>query len=263
MANLKNAPLVYTLGMINFPQIPDVKRFKDKFFDKIRHDYPLSDSVKVRVVNTDFSPQGIRLSQQENELWQFSSIDKKWGVILTDQSLCIHTIKYYDFLNFSDRFRKALSALLEVPSIGIEWITSVGFRYVNLIETQNNETLDKYIMPWVLPQIPPQESLSIIEGAYFARYKTTIGELRLQTLRNPPFTLPIELQSSLTLKNEWLKKRPDNDFAIVDIDHSTACNQCPMNLSDALEKLENLRNQAKGVFDSIGTDFSRKYWSGE
>ncbi len=260
MTNLKNAPLIYTLGMINFPQVPDIKRFKDKFFDKIRHDYPLPDDVKVRVVNTGFSTQGISLSQIENELWQFSSIDKKWGIILTDQSLCIHTVDYYDFLNFSNRFKKTLSALLEVPSIDIEWMTSIGFRYVNLIETHNNETLDKYILSWVLPEIPPQESLSIIEGAYFARYKTTIGELRLQALRNPPFTLPIELQSSLTIKNGWLKARPDNDFAIVDIDHSMVCYQCSINLSDALEKLEGLRKQAKTVFDSIGTDFAKKYW---
>ena len=263
MTNLKKAPLIYTLGMINFPQVPDIKRFKDKFFDKIRRDYPLPDEVKVRVVNTGFSAEGVHLSQQENELWQFSSIDKKWGIILTDQSLCIHTIEYYDFLNFSDRFEKNLSALLEVPTIDIEWMTSIGFRYVNLIETQDNETLDKYILSWVLPEIPPQDSLSIIEGAYFARYQTTIGELRLQALRKPPFTLPIELQSPLTIKNGWLKTRPENEFAIVDIDHSAVCNECSMSIPNALEKLGNLRKQAKTVFNSIGTPFAKKYWGEE
>ena len=62
--------------------------------------------------------------------------------------------------------------------------------------------------------------MSIIEGAYVARYKTEVGELRLQSLRNPQFTLPPELQSPLIVKNGWIRNRPGTDFALVDIDHS-------------------------------------------
>ena len=63
MTALKNAPLIYTLGMIQFPKIPNIGRFVDLFLDKIRSDYPLVDEVKVPVFNADFSPQGIQIGQ--------------------------------------------------------------------------------------------------------------------------------------------------------------------------------------------------------
>lgn len=263
MTHLKNAPLMYTLGVINFPKVPDILRFKDKFFDKIRHDYPLPDDVKVKVINTDFSTQGITVTEQENELWQFLSIDKSWGIIFTGQSLCLHTIDYFTFTDFSSRFQKALSAILDVPDIGIDWMTSIGFRYVNLVETKENEELATYINPWVLPDPPSQTNISITEGAYFSRFKTNWGELRLQAFRNPTFTLPIELQSPLIIKNGWIKTRPEKEFAIIDIDHSTACSECSMDVHDAVEKLSNLRLLAKQVFSSIGTEFATRYWDKE
>lgn len=40
MTALKNAPLIYTLGMIQFPKVPGIERFIDLFLDKIRNEYP-------------------------------------------------------------------------------------------------------------------------------------------------------------------------------------------------------------------------------
>lgn len=193
--------------------------------DFCRNEYPLLDEVKVPVYTANFSPQGIQVGQQESRLAQFLSIDKKWGFILTEQGLYLHSIDYQDFENFVCRFQIGMEALLKLPDIGIQWVRSIGIRYVNLITPKSKHELNKYIHPWVLPNEPTDSQLSIIQSAYVARYKTKIGELRLQSLRNPQFTLPPELQSPLILKNEWIKERPKLDFALIDIDHSITFEQ--------------------------------------
>src|ERR1700738_3403426 len=205
MTALKNAPLIYTLSMIQFPKIPGVERFVDLFLDKIRSEYPLVDDVKVPVFNANFSPQGIQIGQHESRIWQFTSVDRKWGFTLTDQALCLHTVDYRDFPDFSHKFLKGLESFLKVTGIGVDWMTAIGIRYVNLVITESKYLLKDYLNPWTLPIEPPKTQLSIIEGAYVARYKTGVGELRLQSLRNPQFTLPPELQSSLIIKNGWIR----------------------------------------------------------
>lgn len=261
MTRLKHAPLIYSLGMIQFPKIPNVERFVDFFLDEIRNEYPLSNEVRVPIYTADFSPQGIQMGQQESKLFQFLSVDQKWGFILTEQGLFLHSVNYQDFEDFSTRFYKGLEALVRIPDIEIHWITALGIRYVNLIVSKSKYELNEYIHSWVLPNEPSQSQLSIIQSAYVARYKTEIGELRLQSLRNPQFTLPPELQSPLILKNGWIKERPEADFALIDIDHSITYSQpIKIETKKIIQNLSDLQGISKTVFESIGTDFAHKEW---
>jgi uncharacterized protein (TIGR04255 family) len=263
MANLKNAPLIYTLGMINFPRVPNIERFTDKFLDLIRSEYPLGDDISMPVFSANVGPEGIHVGQQETKIWQFASVDRAWGFVLTDQALCLHTSCYHDFADFSSRYEFGIKALLNIPEIGIKWISAVGIRYVDLVVSQPDEELSKYLQSWVLPVEPPSSPLEILDGAYIARYKTNLGEFRLQALRCPQFTLPPELQSPLTVKNGWVKNRPDTDFALIDTDHSLAFNP-PVNINadDALTTLSKLHDVSKAIFNSIGTSFAKNLWEG-
>jgi uncharacterized protein (TIGR04255 family) len=264
MKKLKNAPLIYTIGLIKFPRIPAVDRFIDSFHDKIRSEYPLGDEFKISVLNADFGSQGVQFAQQENKVWQFTSVDQDWAFVLTDQSLCLHTVNYQDFSYFADRFKKGLNTLLQTPDIGIEWAIMIGLRYVNLVSAKGNDKLNDYLQPWILPPEPPQGSLTIIQGAHVTRYSTEIGELRMQVLKNPQFTLPPELQSPLIIKNEWVKNRPETDFALVDIDHSiTFTHPVKITLSSAIKNLSDLNRISKVVFESTGTKLSHKSWGGK
>jgi len=261
MAVLKNAPLIYTLGMIQFPRVPGIERFIDPFLDKIRNQYPLVDEIKVPIFNADFSPQGIQIGQSESKLWQFMCVDRKWGFILTEQALCLHTVEYLDFPHFAKRFQNGLEALLQIPGIAIEWMTALGVRYVNLMIAKANYSLKDYLDSWVLPVEPPHSKLSLVEGAYVVRYKTDVGELRLQSLLNPQYTLPPELQSQLIVKNEWIASRPTTDFALIDIDHYMTFSQpVSMKTKDVLKRLKDLRSISRDVFMSVGTEFAHKAW---
>ena len=252
---IKDSPLIYSLGMIQFPKVPGMERFIDLFLDAIRKEYPLVDEVKIPVFGADCNSQGFQM------VWQFASIDRKWGFVLTDQVLCLHTVDYRDFSNFSDCFQKGLEALLKVPGIGIDWVTAIGIRYVNLVVAKGSYTLKDYLDSWVLPAEPPRSQLSIIEGAYVARYKTAIGELRLQSMRNPQYTLPPELHSPFIAKNGWLRSRPKEDFALIDIDHSMMFSQPEsMKILESLQQLKALHEVSKEIFLSFGTEFSQAAW---
>lgn len=263
MANLKHAPLVYTLGMFQFPRIPDIGRFADKFLDRIRGDYPLSDCVSMPIVSAEFGTQGLQISQQDSKLWQFLSIDKNWGFILNENSLCLHTVQYHDFPDFATRFKSGITALLGIEDIGIRWVTALGMRYIDMVVPGEN-ALQNLLQPWLLPAVLPESNMIILDGAYITRYQTDLGELRLQAMRNPPFTLPPELQNPLIAKNGWAKERPSNEFAIVDTDHGiTYSDPKVIDITEIMASLDGLHLASKKVFESMSTSLAAKMWGDE
>lgn len=258
---MKNPPLIYTIALVKFPKVPAIARFIDRFHDAIRDEYPLSDEFNLSFLNADFDSQNVQFTQQETKVWQFTSIDQRWALVLSDQSICLHTNDYQSFADFSDRFKKSLSKLLHISDIGIEWTTMIGLRYVNLVKPKHNINLNAYLQPWVLPTELLNSPLITCQGVYVTSYTSKAGELRLQVLRNPQFTLPPELQSPLIIKNEWIKARPESDFAIVDIDHSnTFTHPTKIALTQTIKTLSSLNQISKNIFKLTGTELSHKNW---
>jgi len=262
MGNMKNAPLIYTIGMIQFPRVPQLERFIDKFLDLVRAEYPLDDQSVLQTFNANINPDGIKMdSPQQTKMWQFASDDRKWGIILSDQVFCLHTASYHDFLGFSQRFRQGIGILKKIPGIDISWIRSIGLRYINLVVPKEGLKVQDYLQPWVLPEGPPDVPLTPIEGICAVRYETEYGELRLQTLQNPPFVLPPELNSPFVRKNGWLKDKPENAYAVIDIDHLALYHALLKFEGDnVIDTLVHLREISRKVFDSIGTKKAKKIW---
>jgi uncharacterized protein (TIGR04255 family) len=259
---MKHAPLIYTIGMIQFPRVPHLERYIDKFLELVRAQYPFDDQSTSQTFNANISSDGIKMeSPQETKLWQFASVDRKWGIILSDQAFCLHTASYHDFQGFSQRFKEGISTLKKVPDIDISWIRSVGLRYVNLIVPKDKMTLQDYLQPWVLPGEPPKVPLKPIQGICAVRYKTDCGELRLQTLQNPPFILPPELNSPFVLKNGWVKDNPTSEYAVIDIDHGTVYpTPLKFEVNGVINTLGHLRKISRKVFDKIGREKAIKMW---
>lgn len=236
----------YVIGMVQFPKVPTMEHFIHQFMDKIRHDYPLEDRATSQIFNTNFLPGTIQFERQEAVLWQFISIEKSWGFVLTDQAFCLHTNSYQNFENFIERFHHGLAALIDIPGIDIAWLLAIGVRFVNMVVPIEGQQLASFVGSWILPMEPPGAHLEVIESVYVARYKTKYGELRLQMLRNPPLTLPPELNTSLVQKNGWLKEKPEDEFALIDLDHiSRFKDPIKFNLESISKYLLNLRNTTK------------------
>lgn len=256
---MKKAPLIYTVGMIQFPRIPDFERFIERFMESIRKDYPLDDCWNAQSINAQITPEGIKMEPVETKLWQFTSIDRKWGYVLNEQALFFHTADYQDFESFSKRFETGIIALAALDNIDIKWMNSVGIRYVNMIVPHERESIKDYLKPWLIPAKVPE--LDIMQGIHSVRYKTNQGGMRVQALFNPTFTLPPELNSPFLVKNGWIKAKPSTEFSLIDIDHSTTwITPKSFDITSAFLTLAELKKVAKTMFDSIGTPKAMKFW---
>jgi uncharacterized protein (TIGR04255 family) len=264
MANLPKAPLVYMFGMVRFPKVPGMDRFTPAFHDAMRSDYPLADEVTAQAISAEFGPAGVaKFEQVETKVWQFAARDKSFAFLLGDEFLGLHTASYLDHQDFSQRFERGLRGLLGVPEIGIAWVHSVGIRYIDLIVPRPRETLAQYFVPQALPlEIHIEDSLlEMRESLSVAAYKTRIGDLRVQVLRNPPTTIPLELDTPLLSRNGWKPVRPETEFAILDIDHGARFDPPEAIDPEGIrERLVELRQAASKLFFSLSTDFARDVW---
>lgn len=263
MANMPNAPLVYMIGMVRFPKVPRMGRFASGLHDALRSDYPLLDEVNAQAVRAEIGPEGMRLEQIETRVWQSAARDKSFAFLLGDEFLGLHTASYVDHQDFARRFETGLRKLLGVPGVGIEWVQSVGIRYINLIVPRPGEALTRYLRPQALPMegLTEDSLLELRESLSVAAYRSRLGDLRVQVLRNPPTTIPPELDTPLVSTNGWKPVRPGAEFAILDIDHGVRFD--PPEAIDAggiPGRLVELREAASELSFALSTDFAARVW---
>jgi uncharacterized protein (TIGR04255 family) len=264
MTNMPNAPLVYTLGVVRFPRVPEFQRFPDAFHELVRSAYPSHTATTLALMVATFGPEGLQVGSKPTSFVQFASPDKKSAFLLTEELLALHTVAYDNHQDFANKFKDGLDALLRVPGIGIQWLEAVGLRYVDLVVPRTGETLDNYLRPWILPAAVPEVpgGLTIVEGMYVATYRSSVGDLRFQVLRNPPTTLPPELDTPIIQENGWKMERPEYEFAVMDLDHG--CRFDPMVAMDAeavRAKMLELRAVAKDMFLASGTVHAFNVWN--
>ncbi|MCD8566378.1 MAG: TIGR04255 family protein [Alphaproteobacteria bacterium] len=266
MSHMPNAPLVYTLGVVRFPRVPEFEKFTDKFFSQIRLQYPYDEKFEQGTMRAVFDGNGFSLRQEKKTIWQYLSVNKDCGFLLNDESICFHTSNYKDSKTFLGRFKFGLDRLASVPEIGIELITMLGIRYIDLVIPEDGKTLPDYLEEWVLPKESPNVGMQILEGAYLAKYKTEMGHLNFQAARNPESIIPPDLHSPFLMKNGWIKERPQHDnFAAIDTDHITQPTE-PNNKFDSAEiidTLDRLHLIPKEVFAALGTNEAKKFWRNE
>ena len=269
MPNMPNAPLIYTLGVVRFPRVLGIGKFASAFLDAVRNNYPQFDDITLSFVRANFTlgpDEKSEIDRGELKMFQFASPDRKWAFLLTEEFFGLHTAAYLDHNDFLRRFEGGLKVLLSIPGLNLPWMEAIGFRYVDLVKPRDREPLDNYLDRWVLPPKPDieDEEMDLLQGMYIAAYKTALGELRFQSLRRPPVTLPMDLNSPAVQKNGWVPPVPEGDFAVMDIDHGCRFNPVePMDVGIVCAKLRALRVISRKLFDKTGTDYGMKVWKGE
>jgi uncharacterized protein (TIGR04255 family) len=268
MPNMPYAPLVYTIGVLRFPPIPKIEEFKSALLSAFRKTYPQFDEIALNFVraNITVGPDAkSQIDSRELKMFQFASPDREWALILSENLFGLHTSKYADHQDFVQRFREGLQMFLGIQDLNLDWIETIGFRYVDLVKPLDGEPLRDYLRDWVLPPLPEVAGkLDLVQGMYVALYKTPYGDLRFQSLRNPQMTLPPDLNTPLVQKNGWAPDIPDGDFALMDIDHG--CHFSPLKKVDVdmvCTKLLELRSSSRELFDQAGTPHAMSVWKGE
>lgn len=264
MTHLPGAPLVYTLAVARFPSLPHMENFAPDFHDAIRSIYPHKDEVKLEQVQVHFGPEGVNLKQNPLVIWQFASPDRKLAVILTADTLALHTVAYRDHRTFIGAFESALEKLVALKGIGIGWANMVAMRYIDLVVPEPGECIEQLLKPSVLPApFTDVEGLNIVDGTYVAKYQMAKTNVRFQIFRTPPTVLPADLITPLITTNNWRFDPPKTEFAVVDTDCSMAFPEpIPMDIRSVCGHMYELRQVAKSIFLKIGTDRADKVWSG-
>ncbi|MBV1702578.1 MAG: TIGR04255 family protein [Hyphomicrobiales bacterium] len=264
MTHLPNAPLIFTLGLVRFPTVPNMDRFVPAFHDALRDEMPHLDPLKLNQMQVQFGPEGLKVNNDELQVWQIASPDRKFAFVLTPDSLVLHTNSYREHHQFIEMFKSALTKLIAVPEIGINWVTSIAMRYIDLIVPRDGEKLNDLLDSSVLPPaFSGVANLEIVEGLYVAQYRTTNANVRFQILRNPQAVLPPDVNTPLIQKNNWAWPRPDNEFAVVDTDCSTPLDgTIALDVPIICDHMKELRFVAKSIFEHIGTEGAKKRWEG-
>jgi uncharacterized protein (TIGR04255 family) len=263
MTHLPNAPLVYTLGQIRFPPIP-MERFAPLFHDAVRADMPHCDTFDLQQIQVAFGPEGIKANQVPLRLWQIASPDRKLAVILTPNSLSLHTNSYRDHKSFIRDFEGVLATLIAIPDIGIKWTVGVALRYIDLVAPPDGESVDSLLDPTVLPPaMSDVAGLEIVEGAYVSQYRVGETSVRFQVLRNPHAVFPPDIESPLMGINNWTIPRPPKAFAVIDTDCSASFSDTTsLDVSAIVEHMYELRRVAKAIFEHVGTKSANSLWKG-
>jgi len=265
MARLQKAPVVYVLGVVRFPQLVDIDQLAAALHPRLRDDYPHAQQITAPHVSIEIGDDGLHVRNEEIRIWQFSSLDRKWAVILNAGMIGLHTVDYTERMDFFARFGAAVQAASEVPDAGIRFVEALALRYVDLVEPAPGDGVADYVVPTVLPsEVPGIEGLGIQDGVFAARYVTGLGNMRLQVLRRPPSVFPPELNTPVTHANEWGLVRPEGDFAVIDTDHGMSFNPpAPLDVTELKDNMLKLHGPIRSIFDKVVTGHAMSVWKGE
>jgi uncharacterized protein (TIGR04255 family) len=269
MSTMPFAPLRYTLAMARFPRNMNLARHVPAFQELVRGRYPLMETLQNRAVNLKVGPQGAEVETVADEIWQFSEANRSHAIILGGEYLVLHAGTGYEgHEKFVGRFGEILDAYCNVDGLQTVLI-GAGYRYVDLVVPRANtdETLGHYLEPWALPRElldVQDDGVEPLDSIFVGGFKTSQGVMRLQVIRRPFGILPPDLDTKFVRDNGWVEQRPENDFAVLDIDHGTTLGE-PAALSSEFVKqlLVSLRIPPARLFARATTDYAREVWEGK
>jgi uncharacterized protein (TIGR04255 family) len=135
--------LELTIVQVKFPPLP---RFSEENYltdikAALAEEYPLISSEQP--ISFVISIQGV--SQSVNQaaglsFWRFTSIDGRWSVLLTNESISLETREYTNFSEFSDHFVRILHCLSNY--LHIQHQLRFGLRYINEFRLPAGETYE-------------------------------------------------------------------------------------------------------------------------
>nr|WP_278116337.1 TIGR04255 family protein [Mesorhizobium sp. WSM4875]WIE94751.1 TIGR04255 family protein [Mesorhizobium sp. WSM4875] len=266
MVRFKHAPVEYVLAVLRFPLVSDFGRFASEMQALLEPEYPLANTFETVQYRLDIGQEGMQVTNEKAQMWQFSSLDKQWAVILGGNLIGLHTVQYTDHKDFLGKFAQAVALATKPDRVGVKVVEAVGLRYLDLVVPRDGETVEEYLkQPGLLPSgIAGVENIDVTEGIHACSYKTSRGILRFQMLRNPPSVFPAELVTPLTIANGWTDRKVDRDFFVIDTDHG-ADFQPPVRIGeiDVMENMVGLRQAISDIFLATSSEHAKAVWNGE
>ncbi|MDH4610307.1 TIGR04255 family protein [Pseudomonas sp. BN102] len=260
---LASSPLTHVIASVRFAPWPRLAKQIDDIQDSMREIAPLMNAIQLEQVGPDGQALG-----KPHQAWVLVAPDHSFAIQFAQDQVLLIASKYNRFVDFSSKFERALSTLLE--HMRFVDVLNIGVRYIDRIKAGEGESLSDYISASFLP--PAVDGHDAVGGHIIAEYlKGDNTRLRVNSM-SMPNALPVPqdvigllMMTSATNKPIQLDSLKPNEL-VLDMD-AILINPAParMSLSDVMSQLDRLHNVANDFFrhEGVCTEHAFKVWKGE
>ncbi|RWY70030.1 TIGR04255 family protein [Rhizobium sp. WSM1325] len=262
MAQMKNAPIRYVIGVVRFPEIADFDTFVKEMARGLAAGYPAGKEAEIPQINVHIDERGVQVQSEVLRIWQFRSEDFKWSAVVNKGMIALHTTGYIGHEDFLRRLVEVAEVAVKTESSQVRMVEGVALRYLDLVEPKEDDVLEQYLHERFMPVGIDVGEFALREGVNQLQMGTEAGgALRLQVARRPPSVFPPDLNSQLIVDNNWQIDRPREDFVTIDADHSlTYVPPRKIDLEEMRGNIVGLWQPIRDIFDKITTEHAMKVW---
>ena len=266
LGHLPRAPLVYSLAMVEYAKVPEMRDYANVIMESLRHIYPDINEYTISTLNVNIdSVSGLGKSERVDiQQWRMTDLDGHFGVIFGQDRVIFHTTKYQHFKDFSNKFSFVCSTLFEAANI--QYYQKIGIRHIdNILPIDDFSLADLVKSEYVCPN--NDKSLRPIFSRVEHIYLTPIGQLNIKAfqLTNQP-KVPNDLfpiAEQLSNKNGLLDL-VEKSFILADTDHIFIADKLlDADINDIVSKLNQLHEQCSMGFRSMVTREAFDAWNQE
>jgi len=250
--HLRRTPLIYVVSQIRFSAVVSISKYVPAIQEKLRQQYPWFQEGKIQ--EFVFQAQGTP-NVSFSDRYEFLQRDKRTGVVLTSNSVALHTNKYESYELFEVEFSTALNAIHETLGIGL--VERIGLRYVDLVRLGANEQWSQYLNPGLLGLEPASVGMTSMTSQYVCMGKTDAGTLAFRHTQSenpmPPDLTPVALKyDEGLLTNKEIK-------TVLDFDHYSEETR-DFDVESVIAAIGGLHDSLDRAFRSAVTPTALKKW---
>jgi uncharacterized protein (TIGR04255 family) len=216
------APLVYTLFVLGFPQESALDGKISLIQEKLKSVYPIFDTQVSQSFSINHRDnKAPKVTAEDIKEYVFFNDNRTSGIILKRDKLTFHTSEYESFPQFAAAIRLIIGVISQILSIG--HYNFIGIRHVDaIVPSSNNETLEDILNPRLMPfKLLNGTASKTSFSNQLHGSETEDGVLILKTyhLFTNDFCIPPELQPASNMLNIKNVRR-SGPFAVLDFDHN-------------------------------------------
>lgn len=260
---LPNSPLIFAAASIRFAAWPLMTAKIAEIHDQLRDITPIIQHIQIQAM-----PANLPGMQQDiTSAWSLLAADRSFGFQFAQDQLLFFSKKYSRFTDFHENLNKGLAVLFkEMRFMDIE---NLGVRYVDHIRPSNNETVEDYVMPSLLPAT--FSGLKTVGGNTAWIYLKDQVRLRVRGNCQPSaLAFPEDLIGLLVMTQEpsralEIDVLKPNEF-LLDMDATLEYSQ-PTRIDESTisDYIERLHIETHQFFrhENVCTEHAFKIWKGE
>lgn len=263
LGTLPNAPLVHVLAQIVFTRVPKMDGLFEELHQQLFSLYPESKVEHIKVF--DFKEEAVSPSQETR--WNILSRDARQGVVITPNTLILHTTRYTNSADFFKQLEDILVLFKAMLPEGV-MVNRLGLRYVDLLLPTPTLSVNQQVINYLGIHPLRSNECKPVRLERMETFNTLIGgELRLRHTQSvnkdvlPQDLFPNVLQPAPLLNKPSANDQTDSQsVGILDFDHILS------NMNDLFDpafivmKFRELHKVSSAVFHEVTTAHAMQIW---